>query len=303
MRRQRRWITAVLAGGLFLAGALAIDTQAQIPGVQLPTEITAVRHNSGQSVIPYYEGWIKNADGTFDMVFGYFNRNFQQEFAIPAGPDNKVEPGAADQGQPTYFLPRRQRYVYRVRVPADFGKKEVVWTITSNGRTEKGFGMLMPPQEITERVVMTNGNFNPGHDDPNKAPTISVAPLSAVTVGTPVTLTATVTDDGLPKPRPVPAAPRDPTAATGGFGAQVNSSGGGPPRGLNVSWLQYSGPAKVTFSHTNTIPVADGKAVTTAKFEAPGTYKLIASATDGGRLTTKTQIVVTIPGARSSSQQ
>ena len=62
------------------------------PAAQLPTEITAIRFNSGQSVVPYFEGWIRNADGTFDMVFGYFNRNYQQEFAIPAGPDNNVEP-------------------------------------------------------------------------------------------------------------------------------------------------------------------------------------------------------------------
>ena len=71
----------------------------------LPTEITQVRFNAGQAVVPYFEGWIKNPDGTFDMVFGYFNRNYQQEFAIPVGPENKVEPLTGDAGQPTYFLP------------------------------------------------------------------------------------------------------------------------------------------------------------------------------------------------------
>ena len=178
MARQRRWVTAVMAGGLVLAGAHAARLQAQGQPPQLPTEtITAIRLDAGQSVTPYFEGWIPNPDGTFDMVFGYFNRNFVQEFSIPAGSDNKIEPGSAAQGQPTYFLPRRQRYIYRVRVPADFGKKEVVWTITANGRTEKGYGMLMPPQEITERVVMTNGNFDPGHGDPNRPPTLTVAPL------------------------------------------------------------------------------------------------------------------------------
>ena len=163
-----RWASAG-AGGAPRAG-----TAASVPP-QLPTEIThAVQRRSG--VAPYFEGWIKNPDGTFDMVFGYFNRNWVQEFAIPAGPDNKIEPLTGDAGQPTYFLPRRQRCAYRVRVPADFGKKEVVWTITANGRTEKGYGKLMPAQEITERVVMTNGNFNPGDDDPNKPPTLTIAP-------------------------------------------------------------------------------------------------------------------------------
>ena len=293
MGRQLRWVTSVMAGGLVLAGAARLQAQGQA-SQQLPTEtITAIRLNAGQSVTPYFEGWIRNPDGTFDMVFGYFNRNFVQEFAIPAGPDNKVEPGVAAQGQPTYFLPRRTRYVFRVRVPADFGKKEVVWTITANGRTEKGYGMLMPPQEITERVVMTNGNFDPGDGDPNKPPSITIAPLTAVTAGTPVNLTASVVDDGLPKPRVVVPRP-SPTTTTGGFGAQVNSSGGGPPRGMTVTWLQYSGPAKVTFGRTGALPVTDGQAITTASFAAPGTYKLIASASDTGRLSTKVEINVTV---------
>jgi hypothetical protein len=295
----------MLAVGVVVAAGYTGRLLAQgPPQPQLPTEITAIRHSAGQSVVPYFEGWIRNSDGTFDMVFGYFNRNFEQEFAIPSGPDNSVEPGGPDRGQPTYFAPRRQRYVHRVRVPADFGKREVTWTITANGRTETGYAMLIPAQEITERVVMTNGNFDPGHGDPNKPPTLTVAPLAAVKVGAPVTLTASVIDDGLPKPRPVPATPRpNPTAATGGFGAQVNSSGGGPPRGLTVTWLQYGGPAKVTFGHTGTIPVANGQAVTTATFTAPGTYQLIASAADPGRLSTKVVVNVTVTGARSSSGQ
>jgi hypothetical protein len=236
------------------------------------------------------------------MVFGYFNRNHVEEFAIPTGAANKVEPGPIDQGQPTYFLPRRQRYVYRVKVPADFGKKEVVWTVTANGRTERGFGMLIPEQEITERVVMTNGNFDPGHGDPNKPPSITIAPIANVRTGSPVTLTASVVDDGLPKPRPVAPRPPPPTT-TGGFGAQVNSSGGGAPRGMTVSWLQYSGPAKVTFGHTGPLSVTAGQAVTTASFAAPGTYKLIASASDPGRLSTKTEVIVTVAGTRPTSGQ
>jgi hypothetical protein len=278
--------------GLALVSLFAVSLAAQVPGTRLPTDIPSIRHNSGQSVVPYFEGWIRNADGSFDIVFGYFNRNFVQEFAIAAGPDNKVEPGAIDQGQPTYFLPRRQRYVYRVRVPADFGKNEVVWSITANGRTERGYGNLLPEQEITERVVITNGNFDPGLDDPNKPPVLAIAPVKAAR-GTPVTLTATVTDDGLPKVRALPASPQAP--ARGGFGAQVNTSAAAGPRGLTVAWLQYSGPAKVAFSHAGTIPVVDGKAATTATFAAPGRYRLVASAADPGRLSTRVNVDVTIP--------
>src|ERR1043166_4828998 len=72
-----------------------------------PTAISQTKFNSGQDVVPSFDGWLRNPDGTFTFVFGYLNRNFQQELVIPAGPDNKVEPGPAlDQGQPTYFLPR-----------------------------------------------------------------------------------------------------------------------------------------------------------------------------------------------------
>jgi hypothetical protein len=289
---------------LALASVTAVSSvvaRAQVPG--LPTEISGIRHNSGESVTPYFEGWIRNADGTFDLVFGYFNRNYVQEFAIAAGPDNFVEApslnttgGATvsiDRGQPTYFLPRRQRYVYRVRVPADFGKREAVWSITANGHTERAYGSLISAEEITERVVTTNGNYDPGVNDPNKPPSITIAPVAAATAGKPVTLTALVTDDGLPKPRRPPTV-ADPKAATGGFGGQVNATAAARPQGLVVRWLQYSGPAKVTFAQTGTLPVENGQAVTTATFAAPGTYKLIASATDPGLLSTKTEVVVSV---------
>src|SRR5262245_3297058 len=159
-----RCVVLFLTATVFVTPSTA-HAQGETP--QLPTEISGIRFNSGQSVVPYFEGWIRNPDGTFDMVFGYFNRNWQQELAIPAGPDNNVELGGSDSVQPTFFHTRRQRFAFRVRVPADFGKKEVVWTITANGRTEKGYGSLLPEQEITERVVMTNGGFDPGRTDQN----------------------------------------------------------------------------------------------------------------------------------------
>jgi hypothetical protein len=165
-----------------------------------PTYIPQTKFARGQDVVPSFDGWIRNPDGTFTLVFGYMNRNYEEELAIPAGPDNKLEPGASDQGQPTYFLPRRHAWVFRVNVPADFGNKEVVWTITANGRSEKAYGHLYPSEEILERLIQTRGNLNPGLDDPNKPPSISLAPVPVATVGSPVTLSAKVSDDGLPKP-------------------------------------------------------------------------------------------------------
>ena len=98
MNRRRPSVLVLLA--LLFVG----DLRAQ----QLPTAIPQTKWASGQDVVPYFEGWIKNADGTFDMVFGYFNRNWEQQLAVPAGAENTVEPGGPDRGQPTFFLPRRQ---------------------------------------------------------------------------------------------------------------------------------------------------------------------------------------------------
>ena len=122
------------------------------------------------------------------MVFGYLNRNYKEELSIPAGPDNKLEPGDADRGQPTYFLPRRQTFIFKVQVPADWGpQKELVWTVTAHGRTEKAYGQLTPEEEITERMIMTRGGLTRGVDDPNQPPSITIAPVNSATLTAPLT--------------------------------------------------------------------------------------------------------------------
>src|SRR5437763_1815465 len=65
---------------------------------------------SGQNVAVAFEGWEENADGSFNMVFGYYNRNLDEKVDVPIGPDNNVEPGGPDQGQPTHFFPQRNHY-------------------------------------------------------------------------------------------------------------------------------------------------------------------------------------------------
>jgi hypothetical protein len=272
---------------------VSIVCAALLVALQLPTELPSTKFSSGQDIQPYFEGWIRNPDGTFDLVFGYFNRNWQEELAIPAGPNNSVEPGGADRGQPTYFLPRRQGWVYRVRVPRDFGKQVLTWSITANGKTQKAYGELMPVEEITERIIMTRGNLNPGDDDPNRPPTIAAAPVASSAPGVPVILSAVVTDDGLPKPRPAPApkptAPGDATAIQ----AQANSSVVARPRGLTVSWMQIGGPAKVTFEPGGAAPVVNGKAEVRAQFTERGNYVVRATANDGA-LSTKADLAISV---------
>lgn len=262
---------------LFFAAIAA--AQPQLPATYIPQ----TKFDRGQDVVPSFDGWIRNSDGTFTLVFGYLNRNYQEELAIPSGPDNKLEPGDIDQGQPTYFLPRRHAWVFRVKVPADFGNKELVWTIVANGHAEKAYGHLLPSEEILERLIQTRGNLNPGLDDPNKPPAITIAPAPAASVG-PVTLTAMVTDDGLPKPR----VPKERAAPVKG------QSNGNAPRqrvGLSVTWFEYRGPAKVVFDETT--PVSNGQSATRAHFSQPGAYVLRATATDGA-LSTTADVTVTV---------
>jgi hypothetical protein len=255
------------------------------------TYIPQTKFSRGQDVVPSFDGWLRNADGTFTMVFGYFNRNLEEELVIPTGQDNKLEPGLPDQGQPTYFLPRRHAWTFRVKVPADWGTgKELVWTLTSQGRTERAYASLQPDEEILERQIMTRGNLSPGLDDPNKPPSVSIAPVEGASVDEPLTLRAFVTDDGLPKPR-VPKA--RPTVNTGK--AQTNSVEARPRAGLNLTWFQYRGPAKVTFDDGGAILVSNGQAITKAHFLEPGVYVLRATANDG-ELSTTGDVTVSVTG-------
>ena len=39
-------------------------------------QLVTVRHATGQGVAPVYEGFDINPDGSFNMWFGYMNRNY-----------------------------------------------------------------------------------------------------------------------------------------------------------------------------------------------------------------------------------
>ena len=101
------------------------------------TSLRAQQPTTGLNIAPVYEGWEPNADGSFDVIFGYFNRNWNEWIDVPAGLANSIDSGGPDQGQPTHFLPRRNRFIFRIRVPKDFGNRELVWTLASHGKTER----------------------------------------------------------------------------------------------------------------------------------------------------------------------
>ena len=52
---------------------------------QTASQLANLRHWSGQGVAPVYEGFDVNADGSFNMWFGYMNRNYEEEIDIPVG--------------------------------------------------------------------------------------------------------------------------------------------------------------------------------------------------------------------------
>lgn len=235
-----------------------------------------VHYATGQNVAPEFEGWEHNPDGTYSMVFGYLNRNYEEALDIPVGPDNTVTPGA-DRGQPEHFYPRRQRFLFKVVVPADWDKtQKVVWTLTSHGKTDRASGWLQPEWELSEDVIIEN--MGGGVPDPaNKPPTLTTGADQTVTLPNTATLTASATDDGLPKPyRRAPSNPdRDSEPRR--------------PRGVQIKWIQYRGSGKVTFDPAASAVIYGQPVELTSKvsFSAPGTYVLRASAFDGQLYTTR----------------
>src|SRR5271163_49182 len=99
-------------------------------------QIVQLRHWTGQGISPVYEGFDINPDGSFNLWFGYMNRNYEEEPDIPIGPENFFEPGG-DRGQPAHFLVRRQKDVFKVVVPKNFGDQKLVWTLVVHGKTEQ----------------------------------------------------------------------------------------------------------------------------------------------------------------------
>ncbi|SVC44015.1 uncharacterized protein METZ01_LOCUS296869, partial [marine metagenome] len=159
----------------------------------------------GQNIAPVFEGWEVNSDGSFSMVFGFFNRNCEESLNIPIGTNNNIEPGGPDQGQPTRFFTRRGKFIFKVRVPADFGDNELVWTLTAHGKTEQAYATLNPAYIVDKRITMMNeGGFGQRAGEADSLyPDLRIEGDSHRTtaVGESLNLTLIVTDDGLPLPR------------------------------------------------------------------------------------------------------
>ena len=161
---------------------------AALAALALPSDGFAQQgYSSGQTIAPAYEGWEQNDDGSFNLVFGYMNRNWEEVIDVPVGPGNNIEPRGPDRGQPTHFYPRRNRFIFRVRVPADFGDQELVWTLTTNGRTERAYATLKRDYYIDGLVIQANYGAGGGAGTTpelpdNQAPTLDFEGGDARTV-------------------------------------------------------------------------------------------------------------------------
>ena len=304
--------SAVRTGvGLVGCAALALLLTSQQASAQLG-------YQRGQNVTPAYEGWIPNDDGSFSFVFGYINRNWQEEIDVPVGTDNSISPGPMDQGQATHFLPRRNRFAFMVRVPADFGDRELDWALTTQGKTEHAFASLRLDYKLDNVVIASEtGALGIGASNAeiraNTPPVLTVEGESVrrVGVGETLTLVATVEDDSMES-----ALRRQKARAT----AAAASPREGPPKltagqlrppvritvnkrvGLHLSWFVLRGEGEVSFDPLQVkvwedtrfganspwaplwsapdIP-EDGRWEVEVSFDQPGTYVLRGRADDG----------------------
>jgi hypothetical protein len=308
MKMRSRWLLSAIGTAFILITPAGTSAQ--------------VRYERGQDVVPVFEGWERNADGTISMVFGYMNRNYGEEVDIPVGPDNMIAPGPVDQGQPAHFYARRQQFVFKVKVPKDWGDKDLVWTLMSAGKTEKAYGSLLATWEIGNLVYQENRKGSGDltfPEQPDRAPTIEMVGSARRTVaaGEPLSLSVEVSDDGYPLPR---VRPVQSAKAPGGIEIDgpklenpISQAVVKLDRGvrLGVTWVLYrGGPGTVTFNPMR-VPVVSvgspgvaasagplsGRATTTVTFSQPGTYELRAYA-DDGVLTTPVDVVVTVHGSQ-----
>jgi len=251
----------------------SVAPQAGVGQVPSPLPLSNVSRERGSSVTPAYEGWYRDRDGSVRFLVGYYNRNTTQEFDIPAGPDNRIEPGDPDQGQPTHFNTGRQWGVFTLKVPPGLGAKKMTWTIVSNGFTNtvtlhtRPEWIVEPYEDAAQKNTPPVLRFQPDAPSFTGPPSVIAMRYTAI-VGTPLALTAWVTDEGAKVNVPPPA------------GRGRGRGDAAPP--LSITWTMFRGPGQVVFDPVK--PAIDraqgGESTTHATFTAPGEYVLRAESND-----------------------
>jgi hypothetical protein len=259
------------------AGAIVTTIAAGV-FVSAQTQMPEPRRGFGASVTGAFEGWFYNPDGSRSFLVGYYNRNSQQTLDIPIGPNNRIEPGGPDMGQPTHFLPGRQWGMFVVPVPKDFKPTDsYVWTIVANGQTMSIPLRLHPDYVMSPFREIAVGNTPPVVRFEQSASAtvqgplanLATAPMRSASVGAPFPFSIWLVDD---------------MKFTSGTNAPP--SGARQPVSLTVS--KYRGPGAVAIAKPKpTIEKLDagegaysGKATATVTFSEPGDYALHVIAND-----------------------
>jgi hypothetical protein len=253
-----------IAGGMLLSGQ-------QIP---------EPRKQFGASVTGAFEGWFANKDGSRSFLVGYFNRNTQQELDVPIGPNNRIEPGGPDLGQPTHFLPGRQFGMFIVPVPKEFTPQDkYTWTIVANGQSTSIPLRLNNDYVVSPFIEISVGNTPPvirfdqnGSTIQGPIATVAQAASRTASLSAPLPLTIWATDD---------------MKYTSNTSAPMTK----PRPPVTLTWSKYRGPGTVAFdkakpeveqspSSGSGAPPFSGKATTNVTFSEPGDYVLHVTAND-----------------------
>jgi hypothetical protein len=275
--------TAVATVCWVLAGdGLGTEALAKVAQVRTAPQGVLVEPlgNAGEAIFPAFEGWGPTQDGSSVLLIGYFNRNKQQSIDIPVGPDNRIDPGGPDYGQPTHFQTGRQYGVFAIPMPKDFGTKRLTWTLTANGHTSTVTFWANPQYWIGFYKNLANGNEPPRIKFSATGTELIGPPRDRVvqeltgTVGQPVPLTLWAADQppttafeatppggaaaGAPEPPARPTASDAPQAIIGGrvFSGGLTPLGGGGGGGaaaaareargdIRVLWKKHRGPGDV----------------------------------------------------------
>jgi hypothetical protein len=256
---------------LFLVGALT--SSVLLLGQTLPEP----RKQFGSSVTGAFEGWYENGDGSRGFLVGYYNRNSQEELDIPIGPNNRIDPGGPDMGQPTHFLPGRQYGMFAIPVPKGFtASDKLTWTISANGMFTSFPLRLNPDYLISPFSEIAVNNTPPvikfaenGTALQGPIATLTNAQVRSVSLSEPLALTIWATDD---------------MKYTSNSNAPLTRAR--PP--VTLVWSIYRGTGRAMFDKASPAmePLApgnaafSGKATTNVKFSEAGDYVLHITAND-----------------------
>jgi len=292
-------VSTICLLGLCLAGGTLVGARQQpasqppqgVGQTPSPLPLTASVRERGSSVTPAFEGWYYDRDGSVRLLVGYFNRNTKQEFDIPVGPNNRIEPGGPDMGQPTHFTTGRGWGVFSIPVPKDFGDKKLTWTIVANGFTNtitlhtKADYVVEPFEDAANKNTPPKLKFKENGEVFTGAPK-GIAEKYAAAVGAPLAITVWASDEGPKVNIPESGRGRGRGRGTGAAG-RAGAAAAIPPEfqpapPLAINWSKFRGPGDVRFDNVKPSidPANGGKSTVNVTFSAPGDYVLRVEGND-----------------------